>query len=143
MVSNFTKFPTWMCDSSSDDEDQVVPETQKRGALEIHIDEQTEELKDKVEDIKEVFVKGIEISGKCMEALNDSIQMKLEEHTEFIKDDIDTMSNLVIEGTDTMKRKIEDQAEEVKSVKKKLNEMDEKMDKMMMLLGGSGHSVIL
>ena len=82
--------------------------------------------------------KVVPATQKCsMEALIDSIQMKLEEHTEFIKDDIENLPSLVIEGTDTLKRKIEDQAAEVKSLKKKLNEMDEKMDKMMLLLGGS------
>ena len=49
------------------------------------LDNQTEDFKGKVEVIKEVFVKGIEIYGTCMEFLNDSIKMKMEEHTENIK----------------------------------------------------------
>ena len=64
------------------------------------LDNQTEEFKEKFEDIKEVFVEGIDISGKCMASLNESIKDKMEEHTEDLKDDIDNMTSLVVEGTD-------------------------------------------
>ena len=66
------------------------------------LENQTEDFKEKVEDIKEVFVKGIEISCKCMESLDDSIKVKMEEHIEDIKDDIDNLSNLVIEGSEKL-----------------------------------------
>ncbi len=38
----------------------------------------------------------------------------------------------------TLKSKSEEQAKEIKSLKKKMDEMNEKMDKMLMLLRGSG-----
>ncbi len=109
MVS--TTLPAWMCDSSDDDQDQVVPATPDRWMQVINekFDNQTEDFKEKVEDIKDIFIDGTKLIAECMES----------SHT-------------------TLKSKIEEQANEIKSLKRKMHVMNEKMDKMLMLLGGSG-----
>ena len=58
MVS--TTLPAWMCDSSDDDQDQVVPATPNRWMEVINekIDNQTEDFKEKVEEIKDIFYRG-------------------------------------------------------------------------------------
>ena len=136
------------------------------------LENQTEDFKEKVEDIKEVVsVKDIEISGKCMESLNDSIKGKMEEHAKDIKDDIDDVKDTVIEGFEnimsivldmTMERvtlktngpynaicgtreepslesklnaKIEIQTEEIKSMKRKLEENNELLTQIIKRLG--------
>jgi predicted RNase H-like nuclease (RuvC/YqgF family) len=89
--------PTYESDSSVFSDEPIAPHR----LVEL-LHNQTEEFNEKVEDIKEVFVKGIEISGKCMVSLNESIKDKMEEYTEDIKDDIDILTNLVVDGTDKL-----------------------------------------
>jgi hemerythrin-like domain-containing protein len=134
------------------------------------LDNQPEEFKEKVEDIKEVFVKGIEISGECMKSLNESITNKMEEHTDDIKNDVDNLSSIVIDGFENLSdvldvrteritlntnslfnaicgtleepsleaklaTKIDEQAEEIKSLKRKLDENNELLTQIIKRLG--------
>jgi hypothetical protein len=134
------------------------------------LDNQTEEFNEKVEDMKEVFVEGIDISGKCMESLNESIKSKTVEHTEDIKNDVDNLSSLVIEGFENLSgvinvrterialntnnlcnsicgtleepsleakltRNIDERAEEIKGLKRKLEENNELLTQIIKRLG--------
>ena len=69
------------------------------------IDEQTEEFKEKVEEIKDIFIDGVKLS-----------------------------TDALVSSHDSLKRKIEDQAEEITSLKRKMSKMDNKLDDVLKLL---------
>jgi hypothetical protein len=157
--------PSYESDSTVFSEEPLAPHR----LIEV-LDNQTEEFKEKIEDIKEVFVDGVRISGECMESLNESIKNKMEEHVEDIKDDIDDVKDTVIEGFENLSgvidvrterialntnslfnaicgtleepsleakltRKIDEQAEEIKSLKRKLDENNELLTQIIKRLG--------
>ncbi len=77
-------------------------ERQMEVRLNDKIDKQTDDSKEKVEDIKDIFVDGFKLFAECMESL-----------------------------CNTLKRKVEEQAEDIASLKRKLNKMDNKLDAVL------------
>jgi len=138
--------PTYESDSSVFSDEPIAPHR----LVEL-LHNQTEEFNEKVEDIKEVFVKGIEISGECMKSLNESITNKMDEGFENLSDVLDVRTERIALNTNNLfnaicgiseepsleaklKRKIDEQAEEIQKLRKKLSKMNEKMDKVLTLL---------
>jgi hypothetical protein len=73
--------------------------------LKDKFDEQTEDIKEKVEDINDIFIDGVKLSTVALVSSHDSLEQKIEE-----------------------------QAEKTTSLKRKMNNMDKKLDEVLKLL---------